>query len=133
MEDKRTKVYGLDRISDLDISKKKFQKNTEFDLAQMLKHRFGINFPQENEKPQKIVLSFTAKQGKYIKSVPLYKEHEILIDDDKEFRISLYIYPTYDFRMELLSYGETVKVIEPKSLVEQMKDVYREALKQYSK
>jgi len=131
VDDKRTKVYGLDRITDLEITKKKFPKNTEFDLAQTLKHRFGINFPKENEKPQRVVLSFTAQQGKYIKSVPLHKTQAVLIDNNKELRVCLNIFPTYDFRMELLSYGETVKVIEPKRLTKEMKNVYQTALGQY--
>jgi len=35
---------------------------------------------------------------------------------------------TYDFEMELLSYGEYVKVFKPDSLVEEMKSRYSKAL-----
>jgi predicted DNA-binding transcriptional regulator YafY len=33
--------------------------------------------------------------------------------------------------MELLSYGDTVKIISPKSLIEDLKNVYEKALEQY--
>jgi len=46
-------------------------------------------------------------------------------------RISLHIYLTHDFKMELLSYGETVKIIEPKRFVKEMKETYRAAIEQY--
>jgi predicted DNA-binding transcriptional regulator YafY len=129
--DGRVKIYGLDRITDLDISKKKFQKDPNFDLNQMMKHTFGIITPSD-EKPQKVVLSFEPNQGKYIKSLPLHETQKILIDNEKEFRISLNIYLAYDFTMEILSYGEHVKVLEPKRFVEEMKDTYSKALELYS-
>ena len=128
--DKRIKEYGLDRIRDLKILKTKFPKNTDFNLNQMMKQCFGI-FTPSNEKPQKVILSFNPDQGKYIKSLPLHESQKILIDNEKELRISLNIYLAYDFKMEILSYGETVKVLEPKKFAEEIKDTYQKALKQY--
>ena len=129
--DKFVKAYGLDRIVDFDITKKKFPKNTEFDVKEWLKHAFGIIVPSPTTKPQKIVLSFKPFDGKYIKSVKWHESQQILVDDDKELRISLYVYPTHDFKMELLSQGERVKVIEPKSLAKEMKEIYLKAAEQY--
>ena len=131
VRDGQVKTYGLDRMADLEISKTKFPKNTEFNLAQILKHCFGIITPND-EKPHRVVLSFEPRQGKYIKSLPLHETQKILIDNDNELRISLDIYLTHDFKMELLSYGDTVKVLEPKQLVKEMKNTYSKALEQYS-
>jgi predicted DNA-binding transcriptional regulator YafY len=44
-----------------------------------------------------------------------------LVDNEKEFRVELLLHPTYDFGMKLLSIGSEVKVLEPKSLQEEMK------------
>ena len=46
----------------------------------------------------------------------MHHSQKIIIDNERECRIELLIYPTYDFVMELLSLGAEVKVIEPKSL-----------------
>jgi predicted DNA-binding transcriptional regulator YafY len=127
--DGRVKTYALDRMANLEFLKTKFPK-IDFDLSQMLKHCFGIIVPSD-EKPQKIILSFNQFQGKYIKSLPLHETQEILIDNDNELRISLNIYPTHDFKMEILSLGENVKVLEPKNFVKEVKDSYSKALKQY--
>jgi len=43
----------------------------------------------------------------------------------------MYIYPTYDFIMEILSMGKEVKVIEPPSLKEQIKNSLIETLNNY--
>ena len=128
--DERVKIYALDRMAELDISKVRFPAKKDFDLDNLLKHCFGIIVPHD-EEPQKVVLSFEPFQGKYIKSLPLHETQKILIDSDNELRISLYIYLTHDFKMELLSYGETVKIVEPKRFAKEMREAYRAALEQY--
>ena len=129
-DDKQIRRYALDRLSDLETSRVHFPEDTDFDMDKMYQHCFGVIYPGEIE-PQKIVLSFDPFQGNYIKSLPLHETQKILIDNDKEFRVSLNIYLTQDFIMEVLSYGETVKIIEPKSFAEEMKEVYHKALGQY--
>jgi len=128
--DKFLKIYALDRITSLEISNLPFPENTDFDIDKMMKHCFGIIIPSD-EKPQKVVLSFEPLQGKYIKSLPLHETQKILIDNDKELRISLNIYLTHDFKMEVLSYGKDVKVIEPKWLVEEVREDLMAALEKY--
>ena len=124
------KIYALDRMAELEISKNFFPEDKEFDMDKIQKHCFGIIMPSD-EKPQKVVLSFDPFQGKYIKSLPLHETQKILIDNEKELRISLNIYPTHDFKMELLSHGESVKVIEPEWFAKDMKESYRGALGRY--
>jgi len=128
--DNLVKIYALDRMLELEISKKHFPSKPEFNLNNMLNHCFGIIIPND-EKPQKVVLSFDSFQGKYIKSLPLHETQKILIDNDKELRVSLNIFLTHDFKMEVLSYGETVKVLEPKSFVEEIKENYQKAMRHY--
>jgi predicted DNA-binding transcriptional regulator YafY len=70
--------------------------------------------------PQKIILSFSFEQGKYIKSLPLHHSQKELINNEDEYRIELLLHPTYDFVMELMSIGAHVKVIEPQSLKKEM-------------
>lgn len=114
------KSFALDRLSDLEIVKEKFEMPKDFDVNQHYKHCFGI-IGANQQNPEDIILSFNTFQGKYIKSLPLHESQHILIDTDEELRISLKLYPTHDFFMELLSFGENVKVIAPKSLVKQLK------------
>jgi len=78
-----------------------------------------------------VILSFDPVQGKYIKSLPLHESQQIIIDNNTELQIKLFLYTTYDFEMELLSYGEYVKVLKPDSLIEVMKNRYSKALNIY--
>ena len=125
-EDRR---YALDRISNVKILNERFEKPA-IDIHEIHKHCFGVSVDKDY-KPQKIVLSFTPVAGKYVKSLPWHDSQKILIDNDKELRISLYVYPTDDFKIELLSIGKDVKVLEPQSLADDIKQTYKDALKQY--
>ena len=130
LKDNKIKSFGLDRLSKLDFTGKHFALPDNFEVNEHYKNCFGIISPNA-DKPQQIILSFDPFQGKYIKSLPLHASQEILEDNEDELLIKLTLYITHDFVMELLSYGENVKVIEPIALIEQMKQSYKNALDQY--
>lgn len=130
LKDKQVKSFALDRLSDLDISKRRFQLPNDFNVNDHYKYCFGIISPNDNPL-EEVILSFTEEQGKYIKTLPLHHTQEIMNDTKKEFRIKLQLYITHDFKMELLSYGDQVKVIAPKSLAEDIKKTLRDALGRY--
>ncbi len=123
-------TYGLDRISDFFITEQKFKKNPDFNIKKVFEHNFGI-MTGYGLPPKKIVLSFERLQGQYVKYTPLHHSQKILIDTDEELRISLFLIPTFDFRMELLSYGNAVKVIEPESLKNELLEIYKKSIEQY--
>lgn len=130
LKDNQIKSFALDRLSELEITKKHFTPPVDFDVTEHYKHCFGIISPTTNE-PEEVILSFNQIQGKYIKSLPLHDSQEILIDTKEELRIKLTIFITFDFIMELLSFGENVKVIKPENLKKKIKKRLQKTLKQY--
>jgi len=122
------KTFGLDRISSLEITRSKFKSTRKFDIEECFRHCFGIITPIE-EKPIEVILSFEPDQGKYIKTLPLHKSLQIITDNDNELVIKLLIYDTFDFRMELLAHGNTVRVLKPQSLAEEIRAEHLEAAK----
>jgi len=130
LKDNQVKSFALDRLTDLDITKRKFQFPNDFNINDHYKYCFGIISPN-GHKPQEVILSFDPFQGKYIKSLPLHESQQILIDNEDELRVKLTLFVTHDFFMELLSYGKNLKVIEPESLIKDIKNSLQETLKQY--
>ena len=124
------KSFGLDRMDNLDILRQKFAKPAGFSLEEMYRHCFGIVTPNGG-KVHSIELLFEPFQGKYIKSLPLHNSQEIISDDDDGLRIKLHLCITHDFVMELLSYGDTVRVIKPKILADEIKETLKRALAHY--
>ena len=130
LKDNKVKSFALDRLTELEITRKKFQLPIDFDVNEHYKYCFGIISPNEHQ-PQEVILSFDPFQGKYIKTLPLHESQVILKDNEEELLIKLTLFLTHDFLMEILSYGDNVKVIQPESLIEDLKTSYENALKLY--
>ena len=130
LKDQKVKSFALDRLTALEITKKKFQMPNNFNVNEHFQYSFGIISP-DGDKPQEVILSFTPFQGKYIKSLPLHESQQVLVDNNVEFRIKLTLFITHDFIMELLSYGANLRVLEPISLIEELKRVFSDALNLY--
>lgn len=128
--DKYVKTFALDRIKEVDITTLKYVLPQDFNASDYYKDCFGVINPDE-ASPVDIVLSFDPYQGNYIKTNPLHESQKIIVDNDTELRISMFLYITHDLIMELLSYGETVRVIKPESLIVEIKEIYLASLKQY--
>ena len=126
------KTFALDRIHELEITKKKFNYPSDMNSNDYFKNCFGIIASHEAD-PEEIILSFEPFQGKYIKSYPLHESQKILIDNETELQVSLYLYETYDLIMELLSFGATMKVIQPRSLIEAISGIVENMNQLYSK
>ena len=130
LKDNKVKSFALDRLTELEITRKKFQLPIDFDVNEHYKYCFGIISPNEHQ-PHEVILSFDPFQGKYIKTLPLHESQVILKDHEEELLIKLTLFLTHDFLMEILSYGDNVKVIQPESLIEDLKTSYENALKLY--
>ena len=130
LKDNKVKSFALDRLTDFEITKRKFQSPKDFNVNEHFKYCFGIISPN-SQQPQEVILSFDPHEGKYIKSLPLHESQVILEDTEEEVLISLNLVITHDFLMEILSHGEYVKVIKPISLVNDVKNAYLKALSQY--
>lgn len=112
------KTFGLDRISNLKITDTKF-KPIAYNVENEFKHAFGV----ETYAPaEKVVLQFSNKQGNYIKTFPLHESQRILEETEDIVILEIYIHTTNDIIMELLKYGSDVEVVEPKSLIANMKE-----------
>jgi len=129
-KDQKVKTFALDRLTNLEFTSQTFRFDTNLNFQELFQDCFGIISPV-NEKPQDVVLSFEQVQGKYIKSLPLHHSQQIQADNDDELRIGLRLCITHDFVMELLSYGESMTVLQPQSLIQKIKEEHRKAYLKY--
>ena len=129
-KDNAIKTFALDRLTNLEITNKKFVFAGNYNVEEHFRYCFGIIGPNDNI-PQEIILSFGPHQGKYIKTLPLHGSQEILESGEDEVKIKLTLFITFDFIMELLSHGDKVKVLKPESLANEIKAVHQKAFEQY--
>jgi len=129
-KDETVKSFALDRLANLEITRRIFKFPKTYNIEESYRYCFGIISPT-NEEPQEIVLSFDPFQGKYIKTLPLHETQQVIIDTEGELQIKLKLCVAHDLIMELLSFGDNMKVLQPKSLIKEIRMAHQKAFKQY--
>ena len=109
------RTYALDRIESIIFTEDDFERHLG-KADDYFKDVIGIN--TSGKKIMDIVLSFKVQQGNYIRTLPLHHSQRTLIDNNKEFRITLKLKPNYELKQRILMYGDDVEIIEPKNLFE---------------
>ncbi|WP_245795862.1 helix-turn-helix transcriptional regulator [Epilithonimonas mollis] len=128
-KDEKLKAFGLDRISDLTVTKAGFRQEQTINLKEHFKNAFGIM--NLEEEPEKIVIRSTKEQAEYLKSSPLHHSQKIEKETDSSVYFAYDLYPTYDFIQEILSFGNQVKVMEPQMLIGKVKEMLKKSVQQY--
>lgn len=129
-KDSNIKSFALDRLTNLEITNTPFEFPATFNIEENYRYCFGIISPN-GEEPQEIILSFDPFQGKYIKSLPLHHTQQVLTDNENELKIQLKLCVTHDLVIELLSFADNMKVLQPTSLAEEIKKAHYKAFRQY--
>ncbi len=129
-KDNQLKTFGLDRMTDIDISKIKFREIYTYNLKELFTHSFGI-ISLDNEKPQTVHLQFSYEQGQYVKTYPLHTSQKIVEENTKVVMVELVVFITYDFIRELLSFGAELQVLGPAKLRTVIKKHLVNTLKKY--
>jgi len=113
------RIYGLDRISFChELSKDSFEE--EFNAEQYFRYALGITVV-DGEVPEQIDLLFSKEDAHYILSNKIHHSQEVIAHDDSGLRISLILFPSYELRMLIRSYGPGVRVLKPLWLAEQIR------------
>ncbi len=128
-KDHKVLTFALDRIGDLQITNDVFS-DEKIDRKNFYNNVLGVSIAEG--KPEKVVLSFLPMQGKYIKTMPIHASQKIMKDTNTELRVSLELVINTELKMQLLSYGANVKVMQPKPLVEELKQTAKAMVKAYS-
>lgn len=114
------KTYGLERILSIKILNTKFTYPKDFNLNNYFKDFFGVITDATTALPKRVVLHFEPQQAKYIESLPIHSSQKELQNNKEGLTIELHLHITFDFIRELLSYGNMVNVIHPKSLIKEL-------------
>lgn len=107
---------ALDRIKGIKNSSQTFSDNNLFDAETYFRHLVGVSTPIDGQI-EEVILKVKASSVAYIKTKPIHHLQEIIKEyqnGDIKIRVPLYI--NYELRSLLLSYGEGVEVIAPKTL-----------------
>lgn len=122
-------TFGLDRIYDIEILSTVFKQDPSFSSDMFFKHSIGIT--TTDKLPSNIKISTNEILSKYLLSQPIHHSQKFLGEKNGEYIFTYYLLQTYELRMQILSFGEEARVIEPKELVEEIKEINKKVLEKY--
>lgn len=132
-KDFKPHMYALDRMLSVEVLPDTFKVPTDLDAKAWFQSLYGVR-KYDNMKPQQVLLKVYGKQVRYFRSLPLHSSQEE-VETHRDHSIFAYnLAPDYDFKQDILSFGDTVEVMKPEKLrenfmniIEHLHDIYHKA------
>lgn len=126
------RVYGLDRITSLQVTDASFRMPKDFDVDGIFSQSYGIYFPKAGQKPVTIRFKVTDEEARYLRDLPIHRsqvEENAAKGDGRIFRIR--VIPNRNLTMEFCRHAGRLEVIEPEEVRLSVKEELEKAYKQY--
>ena len=130
-EDNDIRTIALDRVIDMEALPSKFEMPADFDARKHFANVVGI-YVDKDLPVEKVRIRAYSAQADYLRSVPLHgsqSEGRSIHGEFAEFTYRLCITP--DLVTQLLAMGDKVEVLEPKGLIDNIKNVLQLTIKNY--
>ncbi len=124
--------FAFDRIERINlITGVTYIENREYDFNdEYFSDIIRVTKRMECE-PEKIRLWVSNSLYPYIQTKPLHESQKLKSHVMDGYEIEIEVRPNYELEQLILSYGESIRVIEPVSLREKIKERLKEAVKKY--
>jgi predicted DNA-binding transcriptional regulator YafY len=129
-QDEKVETWNLalDRIEKIEDTQKS-QKPSEIDWEDHFDEIVGVTRPKG--EPEEVKLIFSPEQALYIQTKPLHPTQKTETDDEGRLHLRIKVIPNYELEMLILSFGEKVEVVAPKSLKTCIANRVRKMAEQY--
>jgi predicted DNA-binding transcriptional regulator YafY len=121
---------AIDRIVSINETKLVYRENDKIDWQEYFEDLIGVTKPTGSE-PEKVVLRFLGKTGKYMETKPINGSQKSRWIDNDILEISLHVIINYELERLILSYADSVVVLQPISLINTIRSRIQASLKQY--
>ena len=130
-ETKDFRLFAFDRMSNVNISTVKFKIDKAFDGSEYFNECFGVAL-NTSVPVQKIIIRAYINERYYLRDLPLHPTQRFVGEGDGYFDYEITMRPTEDFLGYLLSRSNFVKIISPKSLANQLKQMAQSIVDRYN-
>ena len=122
---------ALDRISSIRELNTRYQPNLSIDWQEYFEDMIGVTKTSDS-KVEKVLLRFRGGTGYYIETKPLHGSQKSRWLDEDTLEVSMEVVINYELERLILSYSDTVNVLEPGSLSELIRKRLENSLGTYS-
>lgn len=120
------RVFGIERIIDFEVLSKTFQPN--LGAIELYQNTIGVNY---TEKVETVKLWVEDYQLKLFETTPLHPSQKIIERFADYGILTVEVSVNYELKQLIASFINKVRVLEPESLKQEMKEIFREILKKY--
>lgn len=123
--------YAFDRIVRIDKAPVPYRP-TDINFFEYFDEMIGVSKDTRTE-PQLVKLWVSLDAWPYVKTKPFHGTQRVVSVDEDGAIITIEVYLNYELQQLLLSYGESVMVLEPKELQDKIKERLTKAFDLYEK
>ncbi|MDE6576771.1 MAG: WYL domain-containing protein [Muribaculaceae bacterium] len=124
------RLFAFDRISSIRHSSKKFKIAQDFNATEYFNECFGVAL-NTSVSVQKVILRAYTNERYYLRDLPLHHSQRLVGEGKDFFDYEITIRPTEDFLGYLLSRSKFIKILSPRYLAEQLKEMALSILANY--
>lgn len=125
----KIRTLGLDRMTAIRLTGNTCKPADDFNPDLFFRHSFGIG--TYSGIPEEILFKLEDIQTQYILSNPLHQSQEISDSRDGTHLVRLFVIPSDELKMQILSYGSKIEIIKPDWLRNEIRDTLKKALDVY--
>lgn len=135
IERKAMRVYGLDRVTGLSITDRKFRMPDDFDVDELFATSYGIYLPEGPGRT--ITFRTTRKEARFLRDLPIHRSQRELpvkpgTPDDGHVTFEIFVCPNTDLIMEFCRRGDRIEVLSPADVRESVASELRKAAGLYA-
>ena len=124
------RIYSLDRILNVEELDMPADIPDDFDAGECFSRYFGIILNQDIPI-ETVELKVDADQVMYFRSLPLHSSKTETETNEKYSVFQYRLAPTFDFKQEILSHGQSVEVLSPETLRNELHAEIKTMLQRY--
>ena len=130
-EKDQLRTYGLERITQLRESLQDYKTMEDFKPDQYFEDIIGVTMIS-GEKLRQVQFDVYGNTIQYIKTKAIHPSQKMISEKKNVARFELEVIPNYELESELLSYGDAIRVLKPKSLANKLKKRLAKATDRYT-
>jgi len=121
--------YPLDRILSVKLAHVPY-RDTDIDLDEYFSDMIGVS-RRNGQEPEDVVLRFPKDQYKYVATKPWHWSQTVIEENDDFVTMQMHVIINYELEQKILSFGDYVEVVAPRSLRDRIKERMEKSLEKY--
>jgi len=125
------KQFALHRFTAAEIVNEKSQKPDDYSLASYIDQNEEFSYVLSSS-PLKLKALFDAHTAQHLAETPLSPDQKLVKTDDGRIMITATVTDSLELQWWLQGFGEKVEVLEPESLRDKLRDVFKKLAERYA-